>query len=455
MASKSLILAGVAVIALAPSPALAAPISDEQAAAILDRLDQLEREVKALRAQLGTAQTTQQRQTEQLPAKITEVEQAAQTGENPSVKFKGAPEIRTDNGWSIKPRGRVLFDFAGLSAPDTINIPGEGFTNEARRVRFGVEGSIPGGFGYKVKVEFSRGVELMDALLNYKSGGLKLTVGQHNNFQSLEELSSSNVTSFIERSAFTDAFGFERKVGISAEVKTGDILLQGGMFTDNVADLSDANDSIGLDGRVVFAPKVGNTQLHFGGSVHWRDLSDNISSVRYRQRPLIHSVNTRFINTGRISGATTETSYGLEAAVIAGRFHAAGETHWAKVGRTAMPNPTFFGGSIEAGIFLTDDKREYKGGVFKGTKVNNPLREGGIGAIQFNVRYDRLDLVDAGIIGGTQDGYMASLIWTPVDHVRFMLNYGHLQYGNALGIVAGAPNEYSVDVVGARAQVSF
>ena len=274
-------------------------------------------------------------------------------------------------------------------------------------------------------------------------------------FRSLEELSSSNDTSFIERSAFTDAFGFERKVGISAEFKAGDALIQGGVFTDNISDLSGANDSIGVDGRIVFAPKLGNTQLHLGGSGHWRDLGDNITTVRYRQRPLIHSVGTRFINTNRIAGATSETSYGLEAAVISGRFHAAAETHWAKVSRMALPNPTFFGGSIEAGLFLTDDTREYKGGVFKGVKVSNPVGSGGTGAWQINVRYDHLDLVDAGIIGGTQDGYMASIIWTPVDHVRFLLNYGHLAYDNALGIVAGAPNSYSVDVFGARAQISF
>ena len=93
--------------------------------------------------------------------------------------------------------------------------------------------------------------------------------------------------------------------------------------------------------------------------------------------------------------------------------------------------------------------------MFKSLKVKNPVGKGGFGALQFNVRYDHLDLVDAGIIGGTQDGYMASLIWTPVNHIRFMVNYGHLSYGNALGIAAGAPNDYFVDVVGARAQVSF
>ena len=451
MKSKAIICAGAAIAALLPLQAQAAPITSEEASAILDRLNQLEQEVVSLRAKLGNVETVQQQQTEQVAA----VEKVAQAKSDTSINWKGAPEIKSEDGWSFKPRGRALFDFASLSAPSAINTPDEGFSNEARRIRLGVQGTIPGGFGYKIEADFADGVELTDAYLDYSKGDLTVTVGQHNNFQSLEELSSSNDTSFIERSAFTDAFGFERKVGISAQVESGDALIQGGVFTDNLSDLNGANDSIGFDGRVVYAPKFGDTQLHFGGSAHWRDLGDNLTSVRYRQRPLIHSVDTRFINTGNITGATSETSYGLEAAVISGRFHAAAETHWAKVSRTGLANPTFFGGSIEAGLFLTEDKREYKEGVFKGVKVSNPVGSGGLGAWQVNVRYDRLDLVDAGIIGGTQDGYMASLIWTPIDYVRFLLNYGHLEYGNAFGIVAGAPNDYSVDVFGARAQISF
>lgn len=451
MKFKSLLVAGIAFSAITPGQLLAAPISSEEAAALLERLNQLEQEVVSLRSQLSNVETVQQKQVEQ----VASVQQEVAAKDKTVVNWKGAPEIKGEGGWSFKPRGRALFDFANLSTPDSINVPGEGFTNEARRVRLGVQGTVPGGFGYKIEADFADGVELTDALIEYKSGNLKLTVGQHNNFQSLEEISSSNDTSFIERSAFTDAFGFERKVGVSAEYKAGDVLLQGGVFTDNLSDLGAANDSIGVDGRIVFAPKIGNAQLHLGASGHWRDLGDNITTVRYRQRPLIHSVSTRFINTGNISDATSETSYGLEAAVISGRFHAAAETHWAKVNRMAMPNPTFFGGSVEAGVFLTDDKREYKGGVFKGVKVKNPVGSGGLGAVQFNVRYDRLDLVDAGIIGGTQDGYMASIIWTPVNQVRFLLNYGHLEYGDALGIVPGAADNYSVDVFGARAQVSF
>lgn len=452
MNMKSVICAGVAVVALLPSQAIAATISSEEASALLNRLNELEQEVRTLRAKLSSVETVQQKQSE----KVAAVEKAAESKSKTAINWKGAPELKSDDGWSFKPRGRVLTDVGVLSSvPSTIATDDRGFSNEARRVRLGVQGTIPGGFGYKVEADLADGVELTDAYLDYKDGNLKIKVGQHNNFQSLEELSSSNDTSFIERSAFTDAFGFQRKIGLSAEYKAGNVLLQGGVFTDNIDDLNGANDSIGLDGRVVFAPKIGDTQLHLGGSVHWRDLGDNITSVRYRQRPLIHTVDTRFINTDRILGATEETSYGLEAAVVSGRFHAAGETHWAKVTRTGMPNPTFFGGSIEGGIFLTDDTRTYKGGVFKSLKVKNPVGSGGIGAVQFNIRYDHLDLVDAGIIGGTQDGYMASLIWTPVNQIRFLINYGHLSYGDAFGIVGGAPNDYSVDVFGARAQVAF
>lgn len=449
---KSVVCASVTVAALLPTQAFAGQISSEEASALLNRLNELEQEVQLLRAKLGNVETVQKKQSIQ----VTAVEKANESKSKTSINWKGAPELKSDDGWSFKPRGRALIDAGALgSLPNSIATNDRGFSNEARRVRLGVQGSIPGGFGYKIEADFADGVELTDVYLDYKDGNLKIKVGQHNNFQSLEELSSSNDTSFIERSAFTDAFGFERKLGVSAEYQVGNALLQGGVFTDNINDLNGSNDGIGLDGRVVIAPKLGDTQLHFGGSVHWRDLGDTVTSVRYRQRPLIHTVDTRFINTGRIMGATQETSFGLEAAVVSGRFHAAGETHWAKITRTGMPNPAFFGGSIEAGIFLTDDSRGYKGGVFKGVKVKNPVGKGGFGALQFNVRYDHLNLVDAGIIGGTQDGYMASLIWTPVNQIRFLINYGHLSYGDAFGIVAGAPNTYSVDVFGARAQVVF
>ena len=58
-------------------------------------------------------------------------------------------------------------------------------------------------------------------------------------------------------------------------------------------------------------------------------------------------------------------------------------------------------------------------------------------------------------MGGAQDAYMASLIWTPVNEVRFLFNYAHLSYTDALNIVEGAPNDFSVNVIGLRGQLGF
>ncbi len=385
---------------------------------------------------------------------------AEKTAEVPfDISWKGAPEIKGDGGWSFKPRGRILWDVGTVDAPNGVNDPGLGFSNEFRRVRLGVQGKIPGGFGYKLEGDAAGGgFELTDAYLDYKKDGLTITVGQHNNFQSLEELSSSNDTSFIERSAFTDAFNFARRIGLSAQVSSGDLIVQGGFFTDNGGDLDDdENNSISLDGRVVYAPKLGDAQLHLGASAHWRDFGEAITTARFRQRPLVHTTDTRFIDTGNLANAEEQFTYGLEAAVISGRFHAAAEAHWLDLTRSGgFEDANFFGGSVEAGIFLTNDTRGYRGGVFKGVKVANPVGKGGLGAFQFNVRYDRLDLNDGPVIGGTQDGYMASLIWTPVNNVRFLVNYGLLDYNDVIPALAnGTETDFSVNVVGARAQISF
>lgn len=369
------------------------------------------------------------------------------------TSWKGAPEVKGDGGWSFKPRGRINIDAGFVNAPNSTGAE-EGFGSEARRIRLGVQGSIPGGFGYKVEADFAGDeVALTDAIVTYKDSGLTLSVGQHNNFQGLEELSSSLNTSFIERSAFTDAFGFERRIGASAQYSAGDILVQAGLFTGNSADLP-AKDW-GADGRVVFMPKLGDTQLHLGSSIHYRSLESG-SSVRYRQRPLVHFTGQRFINTGNI-GAESEFGLGLEAAAISGPFHFAAETYWQNADRgAALADPTFFGGSAEVGYFLTTgDRRGYKNGTFDRVKPANPVGEGGMGAWQVNARYDRLDLNDAGIIGGTQDSYQFSLIWTMTDYTRLLLNYARLDYSAAALPAAGGDTSYGVDAFGVRAQIDF
>jgi len=161
---------------------------------------------------------------------------------------------------------------------------------------------------------FAFEVSLTDAIVSYTDGGFTIQAGQFNPFWGLEEISSSLHTSFIERSAWTDVFPLERRVEAAAIYKTGEFMVQGGVFSDNSEDLP--NDNTSFDSRIVYAPKSGSTQLHFGGSVHYNMLGEG-SEIRYRQRPLVHWTDNRFMNTGRFS-ATSELGIGLEAAAIAG-----------------------------------------------------------------------------------------------------------------------------------------
>lgn len=412
-------------------------------------------ELAAMRAQLAAMNARIDQLEGELAATKAEAAEAGQVVDAPAPAADSEPvsTLAKSDGWSFKPRGRLMFDAGFTNAPDSTGAS-DGFGNEVRRARLGASGDMPGGFGYKFEVDFAgNDISVADAILSYENGPIEIAIGQHNNFQSLEELTSSLHTTFIERAAFTDAFGFERRLGASITYARGDVLAQAGVFTDNLEDTDSKNR--GADARIVFMPKAGDTQLHFGGSFHYNDLDDPAAQLRYRQRPLVHFTTQRFIDT-RSMGADSETGYGLEAAAIAGRFHAAAEGYWQSVDMPGVADdPTFFGGYVEAGVFLTDDTRGYKGGKFDRTKPSSPIGEGGIGSVQFTLRYDHLDLNDAGIVGGRQAGYFAALVWKPTDYTALMLNYGRLQYTDAILPTAGGDTSYGVDAIGMRAQIDF
>ncbi len=464
MTSRISLLALAGALAASPAAAQDHDALMAELAAMRTQMNQMAQRIETLETELVQTEAAADKAAVQADAAMLAADKAATASaanaksietadKRPAIAFKGAPEFKADGGWSFKPRGRLQFDAGFTDAPDSTGAS-DGFGSEARRARLGVSGDIPGGFGYKFEVDFAGDeVSVADATLSYSAGKTEITVGQFNNFQSLEELTSSLHTSFIERAAFTDAFGFERRLGVGASIGTGDVLVQAGVFSDNMETLSNQNWS--ADGRVVFSPKLGNAQLHLGGSVHYTDLEPG-QTVRYRQRPLVHFTSERFINAGRLL-SDSEFGAGVEAALISGPFHAAAEGFWQTVDRPGVAvDPTFFGGYAEVGMFLTPgDTRGYKGGKFDRTKPAKPLGKGGMGSVQLNLRYDRLDLNDAAVIGGTQDGYFASIVWKPTDYTAILANYGRLEYSDAVFATATGSRDYGVDAFGVRAQIDF
>jgi phosphate-selective porin OprO and OprP len=428
-------------------------------------------EIEALRAQLDGA-------TEVLTKSNSDIANLNKL--KPS--FKATPEFR-DGDWKFKIRGRLMYDVGYISNPgDVIGCPSActknlGFNSRVRRARIGVEGSMPGGFDYKAEYDFAdNSVAFADVFLEYKPTNtpISVRVGHFETFQSLEQITSSRHIMFMERAQMNEAFGHGRRLGAAIGFDKGPILIRAGVFNDTVNGSFD-NDQYLVGMRGVYAPKVGDTQLHFGINYQYRQFKSTAQNFRYRMRNYARLSDIRLVDTNTFAASNDET-FGLEAAAVMGRFHFAGEWQQAKVNAlTTLPttngdsagttnrltgNPKFNSWYVEAGYWFTGETRGYKKGEWDRTKVINGFDKGGIGAIGGNVRFDRLDLQDSKLWsggsgtstsrGGKQDVIAFSVIWQPIDYVRITTQYNRNMVTGGPFASTVVPNSESSDPANER-----
>lgn len=504
-----------------------APATTDQPAATQDAMpDASDAAADAAIAAAGSVDDAQAK-IELLQAQVDALQSALENVKSAMVKttpsWKGAPLFEDkDAGWSFKPRGRIQYDVGFTSNPGGL-IPTRnlGFNTRARRIRLGAEGTIPGGFGYKFEMDYANSVVgFGDAILTYAPVGkpFSVSVGNHETFDGLEQITSSRFISFLERAQMNDAFINTRRLGISAGYvnKPGTFRLNAGLFAAHTIDAGFDNDGYIAAGRATFSPIVGGNQLHFGANVQYRKFQSNNGATasnslnapstnqiaRYRARPFAQTTDFRFVDTGNFA-AKSDMIFGGEFAGVFKSLHVAAEAQYTKVNAyargerlpaglsqfatptflVASGDPSFFSAYGEVGYFLTGEKRGYKNGQWDRTKVLKPLSKGGSGALQINARYDYLDLDSnklkhgftnnfvTGVStvsnsltrGGKQTGYLASLIWIPEDYFRVLVNYAHaeIEGGPQAAVVKPTSTEpldkrkYGIDTVAARVQIDF
>ncbi|MEO6580597.1 MAG: porin [Sphingomicrobium sp.] len=475
--------------------AAAAPVDDAQA-----KIELLAQQVEALQSQL-------------------EVMKASLVKATPS--WKGGPEwADKDSGFSFKPKGFMQFDAGYVGFPNGderrgslggINYGNLGFNTRARRLVFGAEGGLPGGFKYKAEFNFAQGVvDYEDIILSYdfKNQPLTLTIGNFYPYSSLETVTSSRLGSMLERASFTDAFNYNRRLGVGlslADKKADRYTLSAGLFSREINDNPASFTRTGWEASIrgTYTPPVGPGFVHLGASYHHRVNNQEALAQQYRSRPLTQITDQRFVDTGNIA-SNGDDSVGVEFGGVFKSFHFAAEAQklWVRnaysaseiASQNAAPgtndtipggavalngNPSFEGAYGEVGYYFTGESRGYKGGKWDRTKVLKPFDKGGWGAIQFNARVDYLNLNDgvgaAGtnrtvanpnyVNGGKQVGYQLSLIWNPMDYLRFMAQYGHVDITggpravsplfSAVDLTPINRREYKSDSAAVRAQLEF
>lgn len=332
------------------------------------------------------------------------------------------PAMANADGFSIEPRGRLLFDVARF----TEDFPArsrETSDSELRAARIGVQGSW-GEFSFVTEVDFGgEQIALKDASITWSRNGFAVRAGHFKTPNSIEYLTSSRYITFMERQQGNSGFRYGRRLGVQVSRGGSNYSLAAGVFGGTVGtDATDfhVSDGSALAARATFAPILTETRiLHLG--IHARAFNeggDGTETLRIRARPGVHLAD-RYVD-GR-PAANNSTLIGAEAAFIDGPFHALAEVAI----EDTDEGGDFSSWSASAGWFLTGERRNYQAssGTFRRISVAAPVTEGGIGAFEIAARLDQLDAGPA----GSQVSAVLGLNWYPADPVRVMVNLVHAE----------------------------
>jgi len=369
-------------------------------------------------------------------------------------KAEPAMALATDDGlFEFNVRGRIYTDAGWASdSDDSMDVN----STEFRAARIGVEGKAWSKVGYRIEADFAgNNVVVNDAFIAYPTGMGKVTVGHFKTPNSLEEMTSSRYTTFMERSSFTDAFNIGRRIGVMLSNSGDNWTFKVAGFRGGMSDGSDDEGTV-FAARGTYGQNFDGGTWLLGASVRYNEASDG-SSFRYRQRTHNHLAD-RLVDTGSL--AEEDFMYTLESGLQVGSFHAMAE--WSSLtaqdGGSQGRDATFTGGAIEAGWFLTGEEKplSLNKGSWGRPKVNSPLHKGGMGAIQLAAKYDFIDLTDNGVFGGEQETIILGVNWYLNRHSRIMVNYSHSDIKEAFNVAAnGDDGENSADTLGVRFQVDW
>jgi phosphate-selective porin OprO/OprP len=274
---------------------------------------------------------------------------------------------------------------------------------------------------------------------NFRAGHFKEPIG-------LEELTSDNFTTFMERSMGDQIFLPARNTGFMffdwTEAKH--MTWQLGMFDTDIADNPSTRTADELaqsvTGRVTWLPWYdectdGRGLLHTGAAYSYRHPYHN--SRTFSGRADEH-IGLTYINTGALSLADYQL-YGLESAFVYGPLSVQSEYFHVQADPTAAgtKDMQFNAFYVTVSYFLTGEHRPYRRelGVFDRIKpFENFFRvraeDGciytGKGAWELAYRYDYCDVGDVGranasLVGASTYG----VNWYLNPYTRMMFNYVH------------------------------
>lgn len=370
------------------------------------------------------------------------------------INTKNRLEIRSDDGqFSLRLSARVHAD-ANFYNNEAVDHTSGAFI---RRARIGLSGHLAD-WGYKIEYDNASDAPILqDAWLNRKLGPGKLTIGNFKQFESMEELTSSNDITFIERSHVANVVA-SRNIGVGY---TGNNDSLGyGISVYNLRNPSDGRTSAideghGFSGRAYFVPLNEDGQvLHLGVSYAMEKIDSRVANPgppiefdgddgRIRVRPAGRSGDARFeladvrgsrANIGRLN---------LEAAAVAGPVSFQAEYLIGEGDPQSGADQDFSAYYATLSYMLTGESRRYdiKKGRFKQPRPNSAN-----GAWELAARFQGAENDASNEDLNTVD---VALNWYATQNVLFKVNYTTVTNDEQ------NPGNEDTDLLSLRAQWAF
>jgi phosphate-selective porin OprO/OprP len=348
---------------------------------------------------------------------------------------KGGFQIKSDDGnFEAKLGGRIHFDGNFYTSEKDLGSATAQDSNSQfffRRARITIEGRAYD-YTYKFENDFANSADgsaktnegIREMWIGRQVMGNKnLRLGQAKPYRGMEELTSSNEITFMERplatasgiynnqfttGAFLDGSGEGYGYGVS-------------VYTPRSVDSAETQ-GLGVNARGFIVPlRTNGNLIHIGLSASQDNFETNTTSKDPR---IVGRENG--LKTGALIAAATFNEQRTIAAELAARFGAfsmQGEFAKAnfKDNRAVPVNvadndlDTYY---VQASYFLTDHTKPYdfKKGVFKSPKLN-----GDEGAIELKARYDVIENKD--IKGNEASAYTVGVNYYATPNTRFMVEY--------------------------------
>jgi len=398
--------------------------------------------------------------------KKLEAEEAAEREGGWTIRYSNGLKFEKNDG-SVKfdIGGRIQADFSSIHVQNELErivSGGDGQGVEFRRARLYTSGELYERVIWKSQIDFAGGdVKIKDLYIGMKGLGFLGTarVGNMKEPYSLEELTSSKYTTFMER-ALPSVFNAARRFGLdfSNAILDRRMTWSAGIFADSGEDGEYFSDPTRFDvmARVTGLPlyaQGGRRLIHLGAAGGYQVRDD--AKMRFRKRPEIHQAK-RYLDTGDFR-SDGNGILGLELAGVFGPVHLQAEWQQSWLDQHDGKSLSFWGTYVSGGWFLTGESRPYKTsrGVWGRVKPKNPFDPGSgkWGAFEVASRFSYLNLNDENVRGGREANVTVGLNWYLYSNVRLELNYvfaNVLSTGEVLGTADG-----EVNAVMARAQIEF